>query len=381
MLNQRHASEFRDYLKELGTLEGENAKLMADPKALQTEFNGFTETLVPAGSGNFDIKASPQAPDAMSIHRGDLLLAAMKTSDAASWYQADNATARGARAILARFSRSGGEPIRLLARAAMEMPNAGLVQFHTGSVETKNPEDLQLQAAALERAIALLPRLGRAHAQLARVSTLQGKPEAALAEIDKALALEPEYADQFLMIRSETLLSLNRFGESATAAQVAANLPHLDATTDYDRKSVEMVRRSEEARRELEGRQLQRIRDEVQAIVVQREPQPPPPPPVTRPPELFGKIDYSVQSTRQLSIVNAPLPIYPDSLIQKSVTGKITVRVTIGPDGKVTQASIADSGLAEMSTSTLEAAKKWTFTPAAGRPPVDARITFTFSVQ
>ena len=43
------------------------------------------------------------------------------------------------------------------------------------------------------------------------------------------------------------------------------------AAVDYDRKSAEMTRRAEEARRELEGRQLQRIRDEVQAIVAQRE--------------------------------------------------------------------------------------------------------------
>jgi len=381
MLAPGHAAEFRAYLKELGALEGENAKLMSDLKGLQAEFNGFTETTVSPGTGNFDIKAASMFPDAMSIHRGDLLLAAARTSDAASWYEADNAAARGARAILARYSRSGGEPIRLLARAAMEMPNAGLVQFHTGSVETKNPEDLQLQVAALDRAIALLPKLGRAHAQLARVSTLMGRGEAALPEVDKALALEPEYADQYLMIRSEALLSLNRFGESASAAQLAANLPHSDLSVDYDRKSAEMTRRAEEARRELEGRQLQRIRDEVQAIVAQREPPVPPPPPVTRPPDLFGKIEYSVQSNRQLSIVDAPLPIYRETLIQKSSAGKITVRVTIGADGKVTQAVIADSQLPEMNTSTLEAAKKWTFAPAAGRAPVEARIVFTFSVQ
>jgi TonB family protein len=126
---------------------------------------------------------------------------------------------------------------------------------------------------------------------------------------------------------------------------------------------------------------LQRIRDEVQAIVVQREPPVPPPPPVTRPPDLFGKIEYSVQSNRQLSIVDAPLPIYSNALIQKSATGRITVRVTIGADGKVTQAAIADSQLPEMNTSTLDAAKKWTFGPAAGRAPVEARIVFTFSVQ
>jgi len=317
----------------------------------------------------------------MSIHRGDLLLAANKTSDAASWYQGDNAPARAARATLARFSRSGGEPIRLLARAAAEMPDNGLVQFHTGSVETKDSDDLKLQAAALSRAITVLPRLGRAYGQLARVNTMLGNAEEALTQIDRALELEPEFADQFLIIRAEALLSLNRFGESAAAGKLAADLPHSDLSVDYDVKSAEMVRRAEEARRELEGRQLQAIRDKVQSIVREREPPVVAPPPVTRPPELFGKIEYSVQSSRQLTIANAPLPLYPNTLVQKSATGRVTVRVTIGADGKVTQASIVDSQLPEMTAATLDAAKKWTFGPAAGRPAFEARITFTFSVQ
>jgi TonB family protein len=379
MIAPDHAADLRAYMKELSALNGQDAKL--DVKALQSEFNAYTETLVALSTGGSDIKVSSLTPAAMSIHRGDLLVAARKTSDAASWYQADNASARAARAILARFARSGGEPIRLLARTAAEMPDAGLVQFHTGSIETKNPEDLQLQVRALDRAIALLPRLGRAHGQLARVNTLLGKSETALTQVDRALELEPEYADQFMMVRAEALLSLNRFGESANAGRTAAALPHSETGIDYELKTAELVRRAEEARRELEGRQLQRIRDQVQAIVNEREPPPPPPAPVERPPELFGKIEYNVQSSRQLSIVDAPLPIYSNSLVQRRATGRITVRITIGADGKVTQASIAESQLPEMNASTLDAAKKWTFTPAAGRGPADARITFTFSVQ
>ena len=375
---QNHA-QFRAYLKQLGALDGQEAKPAVED--LQSEFNVFTETMVALTPNGAGIRVSPVTANAMSIHRGDLLVAARKTSEAASWYQADNPDARAARAILARYSRTGGEPIRLLARAAAEMPDASLVQFHTGSIETKNPEDLQLQARALDRAIVLLPRFGRAHGQRARVNVLLGKGEAALADVDRALELEPEYADQFLMVRAEALLSMNRFGESAAAGRTASNLPHSDLTVDYELKSAEIVRRAEEARRELEGRQLQRIRDQVQAIVSEREPAQPPPAPVQRPPELFGKIEYNVQATRQLSIVNAPLPIYSNALIQKSVTGRITVRVTIGPDGNVTQASIADSQIPEMNTSTLDAARKWTFAPAAGRAPFEARIIFTFSVQ
>jgi TonB family protein len=378
MTSQSHAAELRAYLKDLRPLEGPGAKL--DVKPFQSEFDAFTETLV-GMTGGGAIKVTPVTADAMSIHRGDLLVAAGKVSEAASWYQANSADARAARAILARFSRSGGEPLRLLTRAAAEMPDAGLVQFHTGSVETKNSEDLQLQARALERAITLLPRLGRAYGQLARVNILLGKAETTLTQVERAIELEPEYADQFVMIRAEALLSLGRFGESAATARTASSLPHADTSADYELKSAEIARRAEEARRELEGRQVERIRDQVRAIVNEREPPVVAPPPVERPPVLSGKIEYNVQATRQLSIVDAPLPIYGDSLVEKSATGRITIRVTIGPDGKVTQASIVDSQLQEMSTSTLDAVKKWAFSPAAGRPAVEARIIFTFSVQ
>ena len=379
MTSQSHAGELRTYLKELRSLEGQGAKLEVKP--LQAEFETFTETIVGLKAGSVAIKTSPLTTDAMSIHRGDLLVAATKVSEAASWYQANNADARAARAILARFSRTGGEPLRLLIRAAAEMPDTGLVQLHTGSVETKNPEELQVQVRALERAVTLLPRSGRAHGQLARVSTLLGKAETALTQVERAIELEPEYADQFTMIRSEALLALGRFSEAAATARTAASLPHADASVDYELRSAEIARRAEEARRELEARQLDRIRDQVRAIVNEREPPVVAPPPVDRPPPLSGRIEYNVQSTRQLSIVDAPLPIYRDTLVEKSATGRITIRVTIGPDGKVTQASIVDSQLPEMSASTLDAAKKWTFSPAAGRPPFEARIIFTFSVQ
>ncbi|HET9219130.1 MAG TPA: TonB family protein [Terriglobia bacterium] len=379
MTSQSHAGELRTYLKELRSLEGQGTKLAVKP--LQAEFETFTETIVGLKAGGVAIKTSPLTPDAMSIHRGDLLVAATKVSEAASWYQANRAEARAARAILARFSRSGSEPLRLLTRAAAEMPDAGLVQFHAGSVQTKNPEDLQFQARALERAVTLLPRFGRAHGQLARVNILLGKAETAVTQVERAIELEPEYADQFTMIRAEALLSLGRFSESAATARTAASLPHADASVDYELRSAEIARRAEEARRELEARQLDRIRDQVRAIVNEREPPVVAPPPVDRPPPLSGRIEYNVQSTRQLSIVDAPLPIYRDTLVEKSATGRITIRVTIGPDGKVTQASIVDSQLPEMSASTLDAAKKWTFSPAAGRPPFEARIIFTFSVQ
>lgn len=375
----RHGSGFRALLKELRTLDGQSAKLDIDKKIIQSDFDSFSETLIPPGTGSFDIKVAPLTPGAMSIHRGDLLLAAKKTSEAASWYQGDNGEARAARAILARFSRSGGEPIRLLSSVASSSPESGLVLFHLGSIETKVPEDLQQQVQALNKATVLMPRLGRAHGQLARVDTLIGKGNEALVEVDRALELEPEFADQFYLTRAEALLALGRFGDANAAASLAAALPHLDKSIDYDLKTSELTRRVDEARQELDAKQLQKIREEVTAIVAEREPPPPPPPP--RPPERFGAIEYSVQSNRPIRIANAPLPVYSNALIQSGKAGNITVRVTIGSDGKVTQASVIDSQLQEMNAATLDAAKKWIFTPGTPPATLEARIVFRFSVQ
>ena len=167
---------FREYLASLKTEEGKEAKLRVDAAALQTRFDAYAETRIAPGTGVFNVKLVP-ASDVISVHRGDLLLAAKKTSEAADWYKGDSREARSARAILTRFSRSSNEAVRALDRAFQELPDSGLVAFHLGSIETKTPADIELQARALERAVELLPRLGRARGQLARVYALVGNGE------------------------------------------------------------------------------------------------------------------------------------------------------------------------------------------------------------
>ena len=377
----QEGAAFRTFLKALGPGAEEEAKLGVDVRTLQSRFDSYSETLIPPGPVPTDIKVSAMGPGEIAIHRGDLFVAARKTSEAATWYKGDTPDARAARAILARVSRGVGESIGVLARAASELPSAGLVHFHLGSIETKTAADIERQERALERAVELLPRLGRARAQLARVQTLLGKNNEALAQIDRALVLEPEFGDEFFMIRAEALLALHQFGEARRAAEIAAALPHLDKTVDYDFKGSELARRAEETRRDIEGKQLERIRAEVGAIVARREPTPAPPPPPPAVPMRSGRIEYSVQSNRQISIVDAPLPTYADSLVQRGTSGGMTVRATIGPDGKVTQTSIVESKLPEMNVATLASVRKWTFKLPVGTTSADARITFRFIVQ
>src|SRR6185503_13372858 len=104
----------------------------------------------------------------LAIHHGDLLLATDRQADAARWYNADSKDARAARAIITRFSRPGPEAVRVLDRASRELPDYGLVQYHFGAMEVTEKKDIESQVAALERAVQLMPLMGRAFAELAR---------------------------------------------------------------------------------------------------------------------------------------------------------------------------------------------------------------------
>jgi len=381
-----HPEALRALLGELRAESGQDASLDAPVEELQNAFDAYTETRIEPAELTVPIRSGVPDNEVVSVHRGDLLLAARKTSEAASWYRGNDPDSRAARAILARYSRGGSEGIRALDRASRELPESGLVQFHFGSIETKVPADVELQAQALERGTQLLPKLGRANAQLARVYAILGRGEEALKQIDVALRLEPEYADEFYAIRSDALLALERYSDAVKVIQTAAALPHHDGAQDYNFKASEMVRKIEQTRRDAENLRLQQIRAEVAAQVAEREPVPLPPPVNERPVEKFGSIEYTMQANRPLSITAAPLPEYSNALIQQGATGAITIQIALGADGKVMQASVVESQLPEMNEASLTAVRRWTFSfPAGGRGTpagtTNARVVLKFSVQ
>jgi protein TonB len=378
-----YPSELRSFLKILRTIEGREATPDVPLQALETRFLSYVETRIDASAApaaSISVREVPAGT--LAIHRGDLLVAAGKTSEAASWYNADTNDARAGRAILYRFSRSGGEPIRVLERASRDLPDFGLVHYHFGSIETRNRSDLELQLRALERAADVLPRFGRVHGQMARVSTLLGDPERALTHADRAMELEPEFADEFLLVRAEAYMELLRFDEARTTAETAAASPHVDRGVNYGSKVLDISRRIDEARRQADARRLAQLRAEVSARVAEREPPPPPPPPP--PPEKFGDIRYEIQSRTSTEIVSSVLPAYPDALVQKGVAGSITLQVTVGVDGRVSNVVVASSQLAELNAAVQNAVRRWTFRPAtsAGKPVrFELRLVFHFRVQ
>ena len=367
----------RQYLQSL-RMESEHAPVNdIDAQAMDSRLKSYVETPLKMPPVTAAVKSSEADMARLAIHRGDLLLATERQADASRWYNADSKDARAARAIITRFSRPAAEATRVLDRSARELPENGLVQYHFGAMELQDKKDIHAQALALERAVQLLPLLGRAYGELARVYALDGQPEKSLPAIGKALDLEPEFADRFYQIRAEVEVTLGQSDRAFRDINIAADLPHSgrSAAEHYSVWISVIQRKIEYARREIDQRKLDEIRQEVRAEAERREP--PPQPSAPPPPVPEGRISYSIESRAPLEVLDAVYPDYPEALRKKGAAGDITLRVDIGPDGTVKTAAVAASQIPDLNNAALEAMKKWSFKP--GNRSV--RIVLTFALQ
>ena len=77
-------------------------------------------------------------------------------------------------------------------------------------------------------------------------------------------------------------------------------------------------------------------------------------------------------------VASAP-PVYPYLMRHAGVTAEVTVLFTVNAKGVVTKATVVDSDNFEFNASSLEAIRRWTFTPATKNgQPVEARVKQTF---
>ena len=367
----------RQYLQSL-RMESEHAPVNdIDAQAMDSRLKSYVETPLKMPPVTAAVKSSEADMARLAIHRGDLLLATERQADASRWYNADSKDARAARAIITRFSRPAAEATRVLDRSARELPENGLVQYHFGAMELQDKKDIHAQALALERAVQLLPLLGRAYGELARVYALDGQPEKSLPAIGKALDLEPEFADRFYQIRAEVEVTLGQSDRAFRDINIAADLPHSgrSAAEHYSVWISVIQRKIEYARREIDQRKLDEIRQEVRADAERREP--PPQPRAPPPPVPEGRISYSIESRAPLEVLDAVYPDYPEALRKKGAAGDITLRVDIGPDGTVKTAAVAASQIPDLNNAALEAMKKWSFKP--GNRSI--RVVLTFALQ
>jgi TonB family protein len=378
MLLEEHPDKIRDFLADLRGENGSAESIDVAVATLQERMDRYAETALKLPTQMVSPQVIEVDEATIALHRGDVLLAGGKTAAAGIWYKADSKEARAARAILTRFTRGAAEAIRTLDRTARELPDSGLVQFHFGSIETQIVKDAELQVAALERAVQLLPQYGPAYAELARVYTITGHADKAQPLINKALDLSPNIGDHIFEIRSESHLALGEYEEAYRTIKIAESLPHA-AQSDKERFALKvgnMRKKIETSRREGEDRRLQEIRREVAAQVAEREPRaaaPPPPPPV--PP---GRISYEIEARSRIEVVQSILPDYPETLRKSGIAGKVVLRVGVGADGLVKSVEVSDSKVPSLNVATVNAVKKWSFKTGSA---VSIKLVIDYSLQ
>ncbi len=86
-------------------------------------------------------------------------------------------------------------------------------------------------------------------------------------------------------------------------------------------------------------------------------------PAVTPEPDVFEYVEVMP------TVVTRPAPEYPEIARQAGIEGRVAVRVRIGRDGRVREASVVQSQNAIFDDAALDAVRRWTFTPGvqAGR--------------
>jgi TonB family protein len=353
----------KQYIRALKTTSEHMPVIDIDAQAMESRLKAYVETPLKPPASLPAVKVSEADMPKLSIHRGDLLLANDRQADANRWYNADSKDARAARAIITRFTRSPLEASRVLDRAARDLPENGLVQYHFGAMELQDKKDVEAQIMALERAVQVLPLMGRAYAELARLYALDGQAEKSVPVLTKALELEPEFGDHFYDIRADVDIALGQTARALNDIQIAADLPHSDRASveRYLLKTGSIRKKIENARRDIDERKLDEIRDQARQEVDRREPpaKPAPPPP----PVPAGSITYDIEARAPIEVVETIYPEYPESLRSKGTAGTISLRVDIGPDGKVKTADVAASQLPDLNKAALDAVKKWTFKP------------------
>ena len=86
------------------------------------------------------------------------------------------------------------------------------------------------------------------------------------------------------------------------------------------------------------------------------------------------------------TLIEAPEPVYPESLRQRNIKGQVIVRIVVGTDGEVMSADIeSSSGYGEMDQSALNAAWGYRYTVAYNEygqaVPFQKRVRITFKLR
>jgi hypothetical protein len=91
---QENPQALREFVKALAGRTETKAKLGMPVDELTKEFGSYTETAAKVPAVAAAVKSQPAEPAFLAIHRGDLLVAADRTSDAPRYYNGDTPAAK-----------------------------------------------------------------------------------------------------------------------------------------------------------------------------------------------------------------------------------------------------------------------------------------------
>jgi len=88
------------------------------------------------------------------------------------------------------------------------------------------------------------------------------------------------------------------------------------------------------------------------------------------------KQDRTSKQATELKLIKSTVAAYPEEALKKNIDGKVTLRITVDANGRVSDAK-ALSGPPELFPAALDCVKQWEFEPPAQAPAVTiAEISF-----
>ncbi len=380
ILIEHYNDQFHAYLRALGEEEGSRATPEFDESDVEEKLSSYTDTALSLMPVDVSAPAREMSAAESTRRRADLLVASGRHRAATYLYEESSSDgARVGLAILSRLQRESAAARRSLEVLSREFSEAGLLHYHLGTMRTETDEQRKTQIAALERAVDLMPRMGRALAELAFLHAVDGRPQEALSLLDRAIELEPESADRSYEVLAEAKMLLGDYTRAGEAAAIAAELPHHDpASREHFTLLVRtFYRRMELHRRAAEAERVEELRREVEELAREVDPRPVAVPPEPAP---IGRISIAVTSGRPPDItspklVSSMLPDYPADLRRRGVEGRIVLEIDLNRRGRTEDVRVLRSDIRELDDATVAAVREWVFQPARRR---NESISFSF---
>jgi TonB family protein len=392
ILLRDHRNVLDSYINDLREANGYDAEQVLEPlvfEALEKETLDYRDP----GPGLRELEFEPSlgevSPAESDTIVGDLVAGTGQVNRARAYYQASRSDeARLGLAILGNRGADQAGARRGFQQLITELPDSGLAHYYFGMLGADTDAERRSQIEALERAIELMPLMGRAYAELGFLYVEDGRPEDAIRVAERGVGLEPEFADRAFEVMALAWFELGDDDLTREFAESAATLPHKDPSTleHYRLLVPDVYRRLEGRRREQEALRVDELRREVQALVDEVDPRPLPTTGGRLP---VGLVHYEVTSPPQSgvqepSLVSGQLPDYSAQLRRQRVQGTVVLDIDLDRQGRGVEIEVRESSDAGLSQVAIAALRRWRFDPARKNDesvPFSFQLTFTFDLQ